>query len=128
MQHKYFLKLDGVRGESQSARHLGEIEISSFTWGNKNPQLSNVGRGRASFSDLIITKPQDVTSPILWVACHTGQSFAQAFLTTEELSERGNLVRSTIVALASVMLESMSVVERGETISLNFENAKMMRG
>jgi type VI secretion system secreted protein Hcp len=127
MQDKYFLKLKGVRGESQSARHLGEIEISSFTWGSKNPQLSNAGRGRASFSDLIITKAQDVTSPILWLACHTGQAFAEGLLTKEELSEQGNLIRSTIIALASVMLESMSVGERGETINLNFENVKVMR-
>jgi len=128
MQRKYFLKLDGVRGESQSARHFGEIEILSFTWSNKHPQPTNVGRGKALTSDLIFTKSQDKTSPLLWVACHTGQSFAQALLTTEDVSEQGSLVRSTIISLKSVMLESMSGGERDETITLNFENLKVMRG
>ena len=29
----YFLKLDGVKGESKDDKHKGEIEISSFSWG-----------------------------------------------------------------------------------------------
>ena len=29
----YFLKIDGVKGESTDARHKGEIEIQSFSWG-----------------------------------------------------------------------------------------------
>ena len=32
-----FLKIDGVKGESQDASHNGWIEISSFSWGATNP-------------------------------------------------------------------------------------------
>ena len=29
----YFLKIDGIEGESQDAKHKGEIEVESFGWG-----------------------------------------------------------------------------------------------
>ena len=29
----YFLKLDGIVGESKDAKHPGEIELESFSWG-----------------------------------------------------------------------------------------------
>jgi type VI protein secretion system component Hcp len=29
----YFLKIDGIKGESQDSKHGGEIEIQSFSWG-----------------------------------------------------------------------------------------------
>ena len=38
----YFLKLDGIQGESRDAKHKGEIELESFSWG----ETSSVGRGR----------------------------------------------------------------------------------
>ena len=28
----YFLKIDGIAGESQNPRHQGEIEVESFNW------------------------------------------------------------------------------------------------
>ncbi len=32
----YFLKIDGVEGESTSDKHKGEIDIESFSWGVAN--------------------------------------------------------------------------------------------
>ena len=32
-QFDYFLKLEGVKGESQSDRHKDEIDVLSFSWG-----------------------------------------------------------------------------------------------
>ena len=29
----YFLKLDGIPGESTDAKHKGEIVVESFSWG-----------------------------------------------------------------------------------------------
>ena len=28
-----FLKLDGIKGESADAKHKGEIDVMSFSWG-----------------------------------------------------------------------------------------------
>ena len=32
----YFLKIDGVPGESADAKHKGEIQLDSFSWGETN--------------------------------------------------------------------------------------------
>ncbi len=29
----YFLKIDGIEGESQDAKHKGEIDVESWSWG-----------------------------------------------------------------------------------------------
>ncbi len=74
MQQKIFLKLDGVRGESENPRHYGEIEIIAFSWGGKHQHAAG-GSGKASIKDLSITKKADQTSAFLMVACHRGQHF-----------------------------------------------------
>ena len=33
----YFLKIEGIEGESQDSKHKGEIDIESFSWGESNP-------------------------------------------------------------------------------------------
>ena len=35
--NSYFLKLDGILGESTDAKHKGEIQLLSFSWGSSNP-------------------------------------------------------------------------------------------
>ena len=32
-QIDYFLKIDGIEGESSDDKHKGEIEVESFSWG-----------------------------------------------------------------------------------------------
>ncbi len=41
----YFLKLDGVPGESKDAKHPGEIELESFSWGESNTGAAAGGGG-----------------------------------------------------------------------------------
>ena len=38
----YFLRIDGIEGESADAKHKGEIDVLSWSWG-----ASNTGTGRA---------------------------------------------------------------------------------
>ncbi|HVG98141.1 MAG TPA: type VI secretion system tube protein Hcp, partial [Chloroflexota bacterium] len=33
MSVQYFLKLQGMEGESTDARHRGEIEVEAWSWG-----------------------------------------------------------------------------------------------
>ena len=33
----YFLKLDGIPGESVDAKHKGEIDVLSWSWGESQP-------------------------------------------------------------------------------------------
>jgi type VI secretion system secreted protein Hcp len=121
-----FLKLSGVRGESQNPRHYGEIEISSFSWGGKY-QHSSGGPGKATISDLTFTKMRDKTSGVLMVASHSGQHFTEAVLTIEQLSEWGSMMRSIVFELKSILLDSVSGDGETDTITLSFADLKMMR-
>lgn len=57
MPKKMFLKLEGITGESQSPRHIGEIEISGFAWGEPKAGLVLARAEAAAFREkLYLTK------------------------------------------------------------------------
>jgi type VI secretion system secreted protein Hcp len=80
----YFLKIDGIPGESQDDKHKGEIELDSFSWGASNVATSasggGGGAGKVKFDDFVIWKPIDVSSPKLIEACTTGKHISSAVL------------------------------------------------
>jgi type VI secretion system secreted protein Hcp len=82
----YFLKIDGIEGESADRRHKGEIQIDSFSWGVSNPSSigsgsGGAGAGKVSYSDLSFTAMFGKHSPQLVRACATGKHFPEAVLT-----------------------------------------------
>lgn len=80
-----FLKLDGVDGESTDDRHRGEIELLSWSVGVTNSGGGHAGggggAGRATFSDLAVTKAVDQATPALFRLAATGQHVENAVLT-----------------------------------------------
>lgn len=89
----YFLKLDGVEGESKDDRHKNEIDIESFSFGVSN-SASAIGRGgggggagKATFQDLHFTASISKASPVLMLACATGQHIKEAKLTCRKSGE-----------------------------------------
>jgi type VI secretion system secreted protein Hcp len=81
----YFLKIDGIKGESQDHKHGGEIEIQSFSWGASNSgsfaQGGGGGAGKVSMQDFHFTVFHGVASPKLLLACATGQHIPTGVLT-----------------------------------------------
>ena len=63
----YFLKLDGIEGESEDEKHKKEIQILSWNWGANN--VSSVsgtggsGAGKVSLSDFNIMTNFDKATP-----------------------------------------------------------------
>jgi len=127
MPKRYYLKLDGVRGESQSPRHFEEIELTSFQWG-MGIHNANGGAGKAQVSDLRVTKEQDRSSPQLWAACTTGQPLGDGVVTIEDISDWGSLVRFVKFTMYDVMVESVKANERAETVALTFASLRMSEG
>jgi len=83
-----FLKITtpDVAGESQDAKHKGEIELFSFSLGAHNPTTigsatGGAGAGKVSFSNFSIMKKTDKTSPILFQACAGGTHYGKAVIT-----------------------------------------------
>jgi type VI secretion system secreted protein Hcp len=82
----YFLKIDGIAGESRDPRHQGEIELESFSWSEtflESPAAGTRGVGKVHFQDMNITKLVDKASPLLMLAAASGQHFTSAVLTAQ---------------------------------------------
>ncbi len=78
----YFLKLDGVEGESQDSKHKNETELLSWSLGATNSGSfalgAGGGTGKVNISDAHFTKYIDKSSPNLMAACATGQHIPKA--------------------------------------------------
>ena len=47
MSVDYFLKIDGISGESVDAKHKDEIQLEAFSWGETNAAPAGGGGGGA---------------------------------------------------------------------------------
>jgi type VI secretion system secreted protein Hcp len=67
----YFLKIDGVTGESTTGTTPGVIAVDGFEWSAENKTTINsttggAGAGKATLNQITIEKPVDSTSPQLF--------------------------------------------------------------
>jgi type VI secretion system secreted protein Hcp len=77
-----FLKLDGIKGESADAKHKGEIDISSFSWGMQQTGVQATGggggAGKVHVHDIEFIKKTDSSSPLLMLNCASGAHIKEA--------------------------------------------------
>jgi type VI secretion system secreted protein Hcp len=81
----YFLKIDGIDGESKDSKHKGEIDIESFSWGATQMGTSHAGGGsgggKVNMGDAHFTSAyQSKATPKLFLACATGEHIKKAVL------------------------------------------------
>ena len=123
----YFLKIEGVEGESMSETHKGQIEIDSFSWGMSNSGSMAAGggggAGKVSFTSLRLTTIVSKASPMLFESVATGKHFPSATLTLVDSEQRGTEFMK--VTLSDVMISSYQTagVSGGaptESFRLNF--------
>jgi type VI secretion system secreted protein Hcp len=81
----YFLRVDGIQGESADAKHKGEIDVLSWSWGETQPIPpaggGGGGAGKVEMSDLTVVARVSKASPHLLLACASGKHFKSAVLT-----------------------------------------------
>jgi type VI secretion system secreted protein Hcp len=84
MASDYLLEIDGIKGESNDSKHKGTIEIESFSWGATNTGShasgGGGGAGKVAFQDVHFTTRVNKSSPLLMLACATGQHIKKAVL------------------------------------------------
>jgi type VI secretion system secreted protein Hcp len=73
----YFLKIEGIEGESTAAGYEGQLEIISFSWGVERARDTNA----PTLADLKIVAKVNKATPKLMLACATGQHIPEAKLT-----------------------------------------------
>lgn len=82
----YFLKIDGIPGESQDKQHKNEIDVLSFSWWNVS-STTGVGTGgggkagKVTFQDLQFVAAANKAGPQLMLSCATGKHIPRAILT-----------------------------------------------
>ena len=80
----YFLKIEGVDGESTDDKHKGEIELESWSVGAVNSGSFSSGggggSGKVAMGDFNFTKKTDKASAKLLTACATGEHLKKATL------------------------------------------------
>jgi type VI secretion system secreted protein Hcp len=88
MAFDYFLRIDGVAGESTDAKHKGEIAVSSFSWGETQTTSpgggGGGGAGKVNMQPLNVTTRTSKASPPLLLACASGQHLKSAVLSARK--------------------------------------------
>ncbi len=81
----YFLKIDGIPGESTDKAHGKEIDVMSWSWGESNAGKHDSGggggAGKVNMQDFHFTMRVNKASPKLFLACASGQHIKEALLT-----------------------------------------------
>jgi len=81
----YFLKVDGIEGESTDSKHKSEIDVQSFSWGETQSGTFTAGgcggAGKVAMQDFHFVMQVNKASPKLMLACANGQHIKQAVLT-----------------------------------------------
>lgn len=81
----YFIKFDGVDGDSADVKHKGEIDVLSWSWGAENRGSSSgsgAGRaGKAQFQDFRFVMRTSKASPKILIGLAQGLSLKFAQLT-----------------------------------------------
>jgi type VI secretion system secreted protein Hcp len=120
----YFLKIDGITGESQDIQHGGEIQISSFSWGQRRDAAGEGGAraGRFAVVDFKFVKNVCVASPKLIMACARNQRIKSAVLTARKAGKgQQDYLKITFedVLVSSYQLDGASKLP-ADSINLNF--------
>jgi type VI secretion system secreted protein Hcp len=141
----YFLKIDGITGESTDSDHKGWIELESFNWGASNPTTIGIatggaGAGKVTFSSLSVQKVVDKSSVDLIAACASGQHIKGAVLevVTHAIKfdrKAGGEQEQVLLRLTLTEVLVPAVQEAGlklnlptESLSLNFGKIEISNG
>lgn len=104
----YFLKLEGVDGESTDDRHKGELEILSWSFGATQTSSHGAGggggAGKVSMQDFHFTAHVSKASPRLYRSCATGEHIKQATLTVRKAG--GGQQEYLVIKLSDVQITS----------------------
>jgi len=125
----YFLKIDGIEGESKADKHTGEIDLESFSWGATQSGSfatgGGGGSGKVAMQDFHFTMGINKAGPALFLACAQGDHIPKAILTCRKAGkEQQEFLK---VTFSDILVSSYQTGGSGgadilpvDQISLNF--------
>ena len=108
-----YLFIDGVKGESADAEHTGWIELTSATWGVKQPRSATASTAgghtaeRCEHKTLAVTKLADLCSPMLLQLCSCGKTIPKATLGFMRADGNGAPIKYYVIELHNVLIAYM---------------------
>jgi type VI secretion system secreted protein Hcp len=128
----YFLKIDGIPGESTDAKHKDEIDVEAWSWGETNAPPAGGGgggAGRVQIQDFAFTARFSKASPSLLLACASGKHLKSAVLSArrEGKGQGDFLTFSLSDVLVSSYQTGVSEAEVGalDSVSCNFSKIEV---
>jgi type VI secretion system secreted protein Hcp len=130
----YFLKIDGIPGESTDAKHKGEVDVGAWSWG-ETAAVPTVpggggGAGKVTIQDLNFTSRISKASPQLMLACASGKHIKSAVLTARRAGKPQ--AEFLTITLRDVVVSSYQTAagigdesEPLDSISLNFSQIQV---
>ena len=122
----YFLKIDGIEGESHDSKHKDEIDLLSYSFGASQMGTHSTGggggAGKVSMQDFHFTMHINKATPKLLLACASGEHIKKAVLTCRKAGkEQQEFLKVTFTDLlvSSYNTGGSSDIPM-EQISLNF--------
>jgi type VI secretion system secreted protein Hcp len=117
----YFLKLDGIEGESQDPTHQNWIDIDSYGFQVTNSKASGKA-GKVKLGEVHFTKVVDAASPTLYTHCVNGKHIANGYIHVRKSSDKGDYLQYKLseVFISSVQPAAADQAEPVELISLNY--------
>jgi type VI secretion system secreted protein Hcp len=89
---RWFLKIDGIEGDSTDDVHPGEIDVLSWSWGASNARPpgsgTGAGTGRPTLQDFQFVARISKASPKLFKSCATGMHHKSATLSGVRTGEK----------------------------------------
>lgn len=110
MASDYYLQLDGIKGESTDAGHVGWIECRTVTWSISQPKSATASTcgghtaERAELSEIMLSKLLDLASPILAQTCACGKTIAKGRLEFQRADGAGEPIKYFEVELENVLI------------------------
>lgn len=128
-----FIKIKGIKGESQDKKYKGEIDVLAWSWGMSNGGTMHMGggggAGKVNVQDLSFTKYIDVGSCDLLMHCTTGKHIPEATLVVRKAG--GKQLEYLVITMKKLIVTSVSTGGSGgedrltENVTINFAEVEV---
>ena len=128
-----FGKIGDIKGESNDAKHPGEIEILSYSWGVSQTGTmaygGGGGAGKANFQDFNFMHYLDKASPVLLQRCATGEHIKEATITVRKAGKKEPLeyliIKLTDILVSNVSSSGAGDASTSESVTLNYSKIEL---